>query len=367
MNAAAVTVRRSACLRSRLRTSGCSACADACPAQALRVGRDGVTLQAGCTGCGRCRAACPMGAIAVSGFGAAAEREARAGGATLLVDCARFGVASAAPDSIRVPCLGGLSPGDLLALCARAAGRTVLLADHDACMGCDSGRTAHAAAAVLQTVTELMREANVPEERLPRLVRRPPQPLAADPMQSEGRARRGFFSALVHPAASEGGTAAAGRASPARQQAVAALRTLAARHQGRVPQRLFHRVEVGPSCQGHRGCAAACPTGALLRYRDARTGRAGIAFDAQLCIGCAHCAQTCPEQALTLLRGAGSPDVAARVLTAFPERECTDCGARFAAPAPAAQAQCASCRRAAELARSAFAALFPARTPLHPE
>ncbi|HEY0823711.1 MAG TPA: 4Fe-4S dicluster domain-containing protein, partial [Ramlibacter sp.] len=189
MSATVVTVRRSACLRSRLRTSDCSACADACPVQALRVGREGVTAQAGCTGCGRCRAACPMGAIAVSGFAAMATAEVGAGGATLLVDCARFGAPPAGPDSLRVPCLGGLSPGDLLALCAQAPGRTVLLADHEACALCDSGRTVHAAAAVLQSVRDLMREANVPEDRLPRLVRRPAPPSVADPMQSGGRAR----------------------------------------------------------------------------------------------------------------------------------------------------------------------------------
>lgn len=368
MSDPAVTVRRSACLRTRLLTSGCRACADACPVHALHVGPPGVTLHAGCTGCGRCRAACPMGAIEVAGFAVsvAAPQDSED---TVLVDCARFGAAPGG-DGIRVPCLGGLSEGDLLTFCAQWPQRTLLLADRGTCADCDSGGPVHPAAAVVRRVTALMREVNVPQERLPRLVRLAAGPVATDPMQVAGRARRGFLRALARPAtavAISAPPATGGRASRPRQALVQALRALAHRHHGRLPDRLFHRLALGPSCQGHRGCAAACPTGALLRYRDDRAGRVGIAFDTQLCIGCGQCAAACPQQAIRLAPGAGADVAGPRVLSAFRERECADCGARFAAPAQAAETRCVRCRRGAALARSAFATLFPASTLLHPE
>ncbi|WP_374533999.1 DUF362 domain-containing protein, partial [Phenylobacterium sp.] len=48
----------------------CSACADACPQDALQMTAEGLVLDpAACTGCGACVAACPQRAVALDGQG----------------------------------------------------------------------------------------------------------------------------------------------------------------------------------------------------------------------------------------------------------------------------------------------------------
>lgn len=313
-----------------------------------------------------------MGALRVDGFGSLASPIAARYEGALVVDCARAHPSARDAGEIQVPCLGGMSEGDLLALCVRAPGRTVVLADRAECGICDSGGPAHPAAAMLQRVCALMREAGVPEERLPRLESR--LPLGAgrrregDPLQSHGRSRRGFFTALARPAAqprrSNAPVLPHTSPAPARQAVVDALEALVARHGGRMPPVLFHRLEVGPACRGHRVCASVCPTGALGRYRDDGVGRMGVAFDAAACIGCGGCASVCPEQALGLHLGAGAAGLGRRPLTTFIQSECVDCGARFASRAGDDEARCDRCRKSAQLVRSAFTTLFSARPRL---
>lgn len=323
-----------------------------------------------CTGCGRCQAVCPTGALAVDGF-ATLQRPLRAGAGALTIDCWQVPATLADRGEIRVPCLGGLSTGRLLALCASADARPVVLLDRGACGPCASGGADHPARATLQRVVSLMTQAGVPEPRLPRLeplpmpmrgrfVRRP----LVDPMLAQGKSRRGFLTALARTADSapprDEGPAQI-RPSAERRQMIDALQILVARHGGHMPSTLFHRLDVGAACCGHRVCASACPTGALLRYRDDGASRMGIVFDNASCIGCGHCATVCPEQALQLRSGGGDVDQGRGPLTAFIQRECADCGSRFALKDDEEETRCGRCRKSAQLARSAFQTLFGAR------
>ena len=363
---APLALRRSACLRSRWHASECQACAQACPVGCLELTADGVALNAGCTGCGRCQAACPMGALAAEGFAAAQRPESGAAHRPLFVDCARFGATSGA--GLQVACLGGLSAAALVDLCERAGDRRVVLLDHGACSACDSGGAQHPAQATVERVLPWLRHAGVPDALLPRIEsHEAPQAGgeadSCDPLQSRGRARRGFLGALAQPARPR--ASAPAPAMPPRQVLLSALARLAERHGGGLAPALFHRVQVGSLCQGLRICAASCPTHALLRYRDETAGVAGIAFDPQACIGCGHCAAVCPRQALQVVPAtdAGS---GRRILTRFAQRECTECGARFAPSAGDADSRCERCRKSAELARAAFHSLFPTRNRLQP-
>jgi ferredoxin len=350
------SIRRRACLRLRLASSQCSACADACPTQALRLGVQRLELCGPCTGCGRCQAVCPNAALAVDGFDAGPVQPPRG---PLTVECQR---APAGTGTLRLPCLGGLSAARLLGLCAAAPETRVLLIDRGDCGTCPSGGGgSHPARALLERVDGWLAEAGVPAPLRPVLVA--PQS-AADPLQPHGRARRGFFAALAAPPPAPRPRASAiarREASNPRRQIVAALRTLAARHGGRVAAMPFHRLHAGPACEGHRVCAAACPTGALTRWRDDEANRQGIAFDDELCIGCGHCVDLCPGRALRLERDARQEPAGRHALSRFEQRACIDCGARFAVREGDEPTRCSRCRKSAGLARSAFQSLFVPR------
>jgi ferredoxin len=314
-----------------------------------------------------------MGAISVDGFdGVEVEIDASRSD-PLVVDCMRHSISRVCAAEVRVPCVGGMSAGSLLGLCARVPGRTVVIADDGRCASCDSGGAIHPAAAMLDAAVALMRETGVPDHRLPRLQARevhgPHRQGASrnDPLQSRGRSRRGFFTALARPATQRDAaprTAAFTVPSAERRSIVDALESLARRHGGRMPAGLFHRLNVNSACQGHRVCAAACPTGALVRYRDDASRAMGSAFDSAACIGCGHCTAVCPEQALELHHGGGPTHAGHRPVTRFQQRECTDCGARFASTASSAETRCERCRKSARLARAAFATLSSARPRL---
>ncbi len=363
---APVSIRRGACLRLRTHLAACRACADACPAAALEAGEQSLALTSGCTGCGRCQAACPTGALAIDGF-AAEPLPGRASKRARTIDC--FRVPQSDSGELRVPCLGGLSEGRLLALCASTDERALVLADRGWCDRCESGGPEHPARATLQRVVALMAEAGVPASRLPRIETMTLRDGAAraaqrDPMQQQGRARRGLFAALARPVADaprRQNAPTSSTPSTERQLAIDALQVLAARHGGRMPAALFHRLEVGPACRGHRVCASACPTGALVRYRDDGAARMGLAFDNASCIGCGHCASVCPEEALQVRRGGGEAGRGHRPLTGFMQRECPDCGTRFALKDGEDETRCGRCRKSVQLARSAFQTLFGAR------
>lgn len=363
---APLAMLRSNCLRLRLHASPCTACADACPVHAIEVGPQSLALRSGCTGCGRCQVACPTAALAVAGFDDVGPSTMPRGG-VLEVECWRVSGEASDGATLRVPCLGGIAPGQLAQWCADAGERTLVLVDRGLCAGCDSGGVAvHPAHAMLQSLIPLLREAGMPPARLPRIERRDgpagaTHRAAVDPMSSRGRARRGFFGALARPAAAPL-RAAPGRGSATtreRHRLLAALRVLAKRQSGRLPAALFAGLEVGPGCRNDRVCAATCPTGALQRYRDELAARIGISFDTEDCIACGHCVDTCPERALTLRHGAGQ--ASRRALTRFVQRECLDCGSLFAVPDGEDPVRCDRCRKSAQLACTAFHSLFSAR------
>ena len=359
---APVSIDRSACLRLRTHLAECRACAAVCPTQAIAAGQQTLELGAGCTGCGRCQAVCPSAALEVEGFEIDAQAVVHTH-AVVTVECQR---APAGNGALRVPCLGGLPESTLLSLCAAQA--RVVLVDRGWCAACESGGGAHSAQPTLDRVNGWLAQAGVPAPLRPHIAPVAPglatQRAGTDPMQSQGRARRGFFAALARPASEVPRSACApARSEPSgrRQQTLASLQVLTQRHGGHMPSALFHRLDVAAACRGHRVCASACPTGALVRWRDDGAARMGLAFDNASCIGCGHCAAVCPEQALQLQRGAGEVGRGRKPLTIFQQRECADCGSRFAAPDGEDETRCQRCRTSARLVRSAFQTLFGAR------
>ena len=186
---APVSIDRSACLRLRTHLAECRACAAVCPTQAIAAGQQTLELGAGCTGCGRCQAVCPSAALEVEGFEIDAQAVVHTH-AVVTVECQR---APAGNGALRVPCLGGLPESTLLSLCAAQA--RVVLVDRGWCAACESGGGAHPAQPTLDRVNGWLAQAGVPAPLRPHIAPVAPglatQRAGTDPMQSQGRARRG--------------------------------------------------------------------------------------------------------------------------------------------------------------------------------
>ncbi len=312
-------------------------------------------------GCGQCAIVCPTGTLAVPGFDipAPASLEVRA------VDCWRVPAADSRRGTLRVPCLGGLSPAALLELTAAAERSPVALLDRGFCGECPAGGEIHPMAAALAETQRLLAEVGIAPERWPRRVARP-LPLsrmadgAGEPRLEERMSRRALlagFAARPKPPGLSPSSATTGespvRPRPERERLFAALERLAP--DTLPPARLFPKLTASDACANHQICASACPTPALRPYRG--EGVRGIAFAAAACVSCGLCVALCPEQALTLsMAGDADTDQSRGALTRFAVRVCPDCGADHQGN----ETVCPACRKDRSFARDAFQTLFGA-------
>jgi ferredoxin len=365
---------RDACLPMRSAYAQCNACQDACPSGVLNLRPESLELSDGCLNCGRCAAVCPTGALAASGFDDMCLRHESS--ADVEVECWKVPGNSVGRNAVRVPCTGGVSTGQWLALHAQARGRAVRVVDRGWCTGCTAGGTRHPARTPVERVNAYLEEMGLPADRWIAFDRRtlPPSRMPEsipDTLDVSAISRRTFFGNLAGRIADrarsvQGAREAQDNPRPAREslqssrpverdRTLLALHAIAARESRPLPASAFPALQVSDACRNHNVCASTCPTGAIVRYEDETA--AGIAFDSSDCIACGDCERVCPEHAISLLpRGNGDIPKSTARLTRFDQRECDACGSHFFATS--AETFCPGCAKSRHFVHSAFRQLF---------
>ncbi|CAN5826467.1 4Fe-4S dicluster domain-containing protein [soil metagenome] len=267
--------------------TGCTACADACPHDAITIGRRVAIDPIDCTGCGICVGVCPSGALEARGAAPVASR----------LRCSQV-----AGTVSTVICLARLSPTDMLRAAADDPDGDLLLARGD-CASCPIGepevpaRVEAAAARAAVLADTVGRPFSLRLEERDRL--------DADAKERElsrrelfrgsgERARRTAATALAPLERLAGDDEEASEvAAPLPIEWRDTMQALAAAElepDALVPARL-PRIE--PGCILCPSCTRVCPTDALKRVFDP-SGGVVLQLDPGRCVGCDACMEVCP-------------------------------------------------------------------------
>ncbi len=281
------------CLVVKRGRSACRACLDACPHDAVRIGRRVEIDAVDCTGCGLCVQACPSQAL---------EASPRYEPGTS-IRCSKV-----PGEAQSVLCLARLSPTDVLRLGGRHDEVTLV---HGECEGCAIG-----SAAVPAVVNEVARDAaalasargrplSVHVEAKTRFDGdRSPDRVSRRSLLTGGlrNAQRSASAALeplerLFPAPKTGGERVDLPAELTKRYYVLELAGLAA--DVNVPWRLPH---VADGCILCPSCTRACPTDAFSR--DLHADPAVLYLEPERCVGCDACVDACPVRVITMVDAA---------------------------------------------------------------
>jgi ferredoxin len=275
--------------------SGCRACVDVCPQQALSVDDRRIHHDRSiCEPCGLCVTACPTGAT-VNPATTPSQLEAEiaalldpsvgpTGTRGIVFTCSRGTGSPTKPgwQAVTVPCTGMVPPGWMLAPLLMGAGSVAATLCHDS--GCGLGHDARTRTAV-HFCRELLRSLDQSPDRVSTDPTDDlPEPLVeavmTDPFGPHGSVEVMKALAVAFPGVGE----------------------IVVGHAG-APTGIVQLH--ADACTACTMCAQICPTGALTSAES--RDRVTISFDAARCTACAQCTHACPE----LDRGAISLEVTA--------------------------------------------------------
>ncbi len=267
------------CLLERYTVGGCSACADACPHQAIDLNHYTVQIEeTDCTGCGLCVGVCPGTAL---GYPLGPLQEALTKGRGQ-IKCSR-----AEGHGEEILCLGRLTPGVLAESGSRLGRLTLARGD---CPTCPIGGEP-----VIPHLERMIEEAR---RYFPGLeVTVTTDPLPGPPLGRReiftswlGTARRVVAEALPEPPP---------ELLPGDDESLPdelRLRSLAARRSDSVR---WPGVTVGEDCTLCPVCTNVCPTGAIHRRQE--NEETVLELELARCTGCNACVESCPPQVMALV------------------------------------------------------------------
>ena len=282
------------CILERYSVGGCSACADACPHDAVRLESYTVEIEeTACTGCGLCVGVCPGTALEFP-FGPVQEALTKGRGQ---LKCSR-----AEGGGEEVLCLGRLTPGLLAEAGSRLGPLTLARGRCETCRIGGPGVPEH----LERMIAEARRyypplEVRVTTEALPgpRLARRE---LFTGWL---GMAKRVAAEALPEPPPEL--LPAEGEGLPAELR----LRRLAAE---RAPEVRWPGIAVNEGCTLCPVCENVCPTAAIHRVHE--EDEVVLTLELERCTGCNACLESCPPQVIEA-RDYGKDDLRASPLELY--------------------------------------------------
>jgi formate hydrogenlyase subunit 6/NADH:ubiquinone oxidoreductase subunit I len=292
------------CINQRHQQAGkCTACADACPLQAITLTPVPNLDTTACLACGACCAACPTDALvgmrSLSELWHKARATINSGGDATLA-CMAAG--SAETTAARIPCVCALPLEFWFALAVAGAARvTIHTGDCDKCPLKGALEPAAEAVAAAQALL-----AKVGGQLAVDLTQAPPPP-APVKAPTVGMSRRGLFRSLLNPEVTPAPNRADGvdaliadGITPRRALLFDALDALNVDEALTVTPYDGHwaAVSADQRCIGCKMCAQFCPPEALATTDNA-DGTVTLWFDQARCNACGLCLRACFKHALT--------------------------------------------------------------------
>ncbi len=288
------------------RAGRCTACADACPVEAIQFTPVPEFDPAACLACDACTAVCPSAALQGQRAPLEIWREAlqQEDEGELRFVCRAVGGGNF--EAVRIPCVSALAPELLIGLALE--GRPEITVFTAECAACPVRATLEQASQAVADARDFLARLDLDvqvmlEEGLPPVAAAQAPPAAAV-------SRRGFLSALWKPPANRA------RAADALNDLVATgvgwrralLLSVLLRH---VPADTGVVLPFQPGlwgayvadeakCIGCQMCSKFCPTGALAISADEDTEVVALWFSAARCTACGLCERVCFKKALTL-------------------------------------------------------------------
>lgn len=329
----AVRVVADRCVVVRNRNASCRRCVKACPADAITVRGNDLTLDNhACVSCGACTVVCPVEALVPldptdADLAAGAARSASALDGTAVIACARMAAKDVGDPSkyAMVPCMARVDEVLLVELAAAGIERVVLV--DGTCRTCkyrDTSAGVDEAVAQAQALVAAQGGSAIIE----RASEFPAKAVLEDKASLYGQERRGFFTRSTKRAREASvktaevmvfkefeqrmpslrerlGVTASGAmpwlTAQRRERLMDSLDQIGAPVQDTVSSRQFATVSIDEEkCSACGMCAVFCPTGALKKSDEKPEDGVGsyLEFQAFDCVNCRVCADVCMKKCL---------------------------------------------------------------------